>query len=83
MSTSSDYELIYNSIESNIDAIRKLLKEADDLSEAIDGISDNVTLKEQLKEHVIALHESIDNLVDQTNKLFKQYIDLANSVVTS
>ncbi len=83
MSTSSDYELIYNSIESNIEAIRKLLKEADDLTQAIDEIKDNAPLKDQLKEHVDALHESIDNLVDQTNKLFKQYIDFANSVVVS
>lgn len=83
MSTSSDYEIMRNAIQNNIEAIRCLLKDADDLSDAIDAISDNETLKTQLKDHVKSLHDSIDHLVVETNKLFKQYIELANSVATS
>lgn len=81
MSTANDYQIMRDSIQRNIEAIRMLLKEADDLTQAVDAITDNAVLKEQLSEHVTALHVSIDNLVEQTNKLFQQYIDLANSVV--
>lgn len=83
MSTSSEYEIMRDAIQRNIEAIRVLLKEADDLTSAVDAISDNESLKKQLSEHVASLHESIDRLIDETNKLFKQYIDLANSVVAS
>jgi CHASE3 domain sensor protein len=81
MSTATDYQIMRDSIQRNIEAIRLLLKEADDLTQAVDDITDNAPLKKQLSEHVTALHVSIDNLVEQTNKLFQQYIDLANSVV--
>ena len=83
MSTSSEYEIMRDAIQRNIEAIRVLLKEADDLSSAVEAISEDGALKQQLSEHVDSLHKSIDNLVEETNKLFKQYIDLANSVVVS
>jgi predicted DNA-binding protein YlxM (UPF0122 family) len=81
MGAVEEYEAMRSAIQSNIEAIKSLLKEADDLTTAVNGITDNQDLKDQLTEHVTALHTSIDNLVEHTNALFKQYIDLANSVV--
>ena len=82
MSAVEEYEAMRMAIQSNIDAIKSLLKEADGLTKVVDEITDNKELKEQLNEHVKALHTSIDNLIEQTNALFKQYINLANSIVT-
>lgn len=81
MSAIEEYEAMRSAIQSNIEAIRSLLKEAKSLNDLVDSISDNAELKGQLEEHLKSLHGSIDNLVDQTNALFEQYIKLANSVV--
>jgi chromosome segregation ATPase len=82
MGAIEEYEAMRTAIQSNIEAIRSLLTEAKSLNDLVDNISDNTELKEQLEQHLQSLHKSIDNLVEQTNALFEQYIKLANSVVT-
>ena len=81
MSAVEEYEAMRAAIQSNIEAIKLLLIEVYELTTAVDSIADNPELKAQLTQHVTDLQTSIDNLVEKTNALFKQYIDLANSVV--
>lgn len=81
MSAVAEYEAMRRAIQANIEAIRNLLNEADELSQAVNAIKDNASLRDQLKVHLESLNKSITNLVDQTNALFEQYINLANSVV--
>lgn len=75
------YQIMQNAIRSNIDAIRSLLKQADELSTLIKEVQGDDELKKKLTDHIEGLHKSIDHLIDETDKLFKQYIELANSVV--
>lgn len=76
----NEYTAMRQAIQSNIDAIRALIAQADRLTQTIDTV-DDPTLKTKLTEQVQSLNSSIDHLVDETDKLFKQYIDLANSIV--
>lgn len=77
----NEYTAMRQAIQNNIDAIRSLINQANSLMEVVNSISNNQTLKDQLLEQVTSLNSSIDHLVDETDKLFKLYIDLANSVV--
>jgi hypothetical protein len=76
----NEYTAMRNAIQNNIDAIRGLIVQADELMQTISTVTDP-TLKAKLTGQVESLNGSIDHLVDETDKLFKQYIDLANSVV--
>lgn len=76
----NEYTAMRLAIQSNIDAIRGLIAQADQLTQTIDTV-DDPGLKKKLTEQVQNLNSSIDHLVDETDKLFKQYIDLANSIV--
>lgn len=75
-----EYEAMRNAIQANIDAIRALIQQAEQLSQTITQVEDH-TLKNTLTQQVESLNESINHLVEETDKLFKQYIELANSVV--
>jgi len=77
----NEYTAMRKAIQNNIEAIRSLINQANALMQVVNEIEDNTELKAQLLAQVKSLNGSIDHLVDETDKLFKLYIDLANSVV--
>ncbi|HWZ65440.1 MAG TPA: hypothetical protein VNX65_01430 [Patescibacteria group bacterium] len=76
----TEYTAMRQAIQSNIEAIRSLIQQADQLTATIGQVEDS-DVKNKLATQADSLNQSINNLVDQTDKLFKQYIELANSVV--
>ena len=73
------YETIRKTVQSNLDTIRALLEQADNLTNLIEETPDD-ELKKKLKESVKNLYKTIDTLIEESNKLFDQYLDFANSV---
>ena len=77
---SEKYESIRNTVQSNVETIRTLVEQAHNLTVIIEGTNDPAT-KEKLTESVNRLYKTIDTFVEESNKLFDQYLDFANSVV--
>lgn len=76
---SQKYETIRATISSNLETIRTLVEQADNLTSLIEETPDEA-LRTRLKESVKKLYETIDTLIEESNKLFDQYLDFANSV---
>lgn len=76
---SQKYETIRVTISSNLETIRTLVEQADNLTSLIEETPDEA-LRTKLKESVKKLYETIDTLIEESNKLFDQYLDFANSV---
>jgi hypothetical protein len=76
---SNKYETIRATIRSNLETIRTLVEQADNLTSLIDETPDEA-LRERLKDSVKKLYQTIDILIEESNKLFDQYLDFANSV---
>jgi prefoldin subunit 5 len=76
----NEYTAMRQAIQSNIDAIRARIDQANALTASIHMVKDKDT-KVKLTAQAESLNKSIDHLINETDKLFKQYIELANSVV--
>lgn len=76
---SEKYETIRKTVRSNIETIRTLVAQADNLTSLIEETPDEA-LRDRLKDSVRNLYSTIDTLIDESNKLFDQYLDFANSV---
>jgi hypothetical protein len=76
---SAKYETIRATIRSNLETIRTLVEQADTLTSLIDETPDEA-LRDRLKDSVRNLYRTIDTLIDESNRLFDQYLDFANSV---
>jgi Mg2+ and Co2+ transporter CorA len=76
---SEKYETIRRTVRSNLETIRTLVAQADNLTSLIDETPDEA-LRDRLKDSVKNLYSTIDILIDESNKLFDQYLDFANSV---
>ena len=76
---SEKYETIRKTVRSNIETIRTLVAQADNLTSLIEETPDEA-LRDRLKDSVKNLYSTIDTLIDESNKLFDQYLDFANSV---
>jgi hypothetical protein len=76
---SQKYETIRKTVQTNLDTIRALLEQADNITSLIEETPDD-ELKKRLKESVGNLYRTIDTLIEESNKLFDQYLDFANSV---
>jgi hypothetical protein len=76
---SAKYETIRQTVHSNLQTIRTLVDQADNLTNLIEETPDE-ELRNRLKESVKSLYLTIDTLIEESNKLFDQYLDFANSV---
>lgn len=76
---SNKYETIRATVRSNLETIRTLVEQADNLTSLIDETPDPA-LRDRLKSSVKNLYSTIDTLIDESNTLFDQYLDFANSV---
>lgn len=76
---SKKYETIRTTVHSNLETIRTLVEQADTLTNLIEETPDE-ELRNKLKDSVKKLYETIDILIEESNKLFDQYLDFANSV---
>jgi hypothetical protein len=76
---SSKYEIIRKTVQGNLQTIRTLVEQADNLTGLIEETPDE-ELRNKLKESVKNLYVTIDTLIEESNKLFDQYLDFANSV---
>ena len=76
---SEKYETIRKTIRSNLETIRTLVAQADTITSLIEETPDEA-LRDRLKESVKNLYATIDTLIEDSNKLFDQYLDFANSV---
>jgi len=76
---SEKYETIRKTIRSNLETIRTLVAQADTITSLIEETPDEA-LRGRLKESVKNLYATIDTLIEDSNKLFDQYLDFANSV---
>lgn len=76
---SSKYETIRATVRSNLETIRTLIEQADTITSLIDETPEEV-LRDRLKNSVKNLYQTIDTLIEESNKLFDQYLDFANSV---
>lgn len=76
---SKKYETIRKTVQANLDTIRTLVDQADSLTNLIDQTPD-AELKKKLSDSVGSLYKTIDTLIEESNTLFDQYLDFANSV---
>jgi phosphoribosylaminoimidazole carboxylase (NCAIR synthetase) len=76
---SEKYETIRKTVRSNLETIRTLVAQADTITSLIEETPDEA-LRGRLKESVKNLYATIDTLIEDSNKLFDQYLDFANSV---
>lgn len=73
------YEAIRSTIQMNLNTIRTLIQQADDLTALIEQAGDD-EFKNSLQASVKSLYDTIDTLIKESNKLFDQYLDFANSI---
>jgi hypothetical protein len=74
------YESMKSAILLNLNAINTLLQQAEQLTSIVDGLEENSDKKAELTQSIQGLNSSIKILIEQTDILFKQCIDFANSV---
>jgi hypothetical protein len=74
-----DYEAIRQTIKRNVQAIRALLAQADELSAIVVDMTDP-EVKKSLTASVESLYKRIDELIEETDKLFNQFVKFAKSV---
>lgn len=70
-------------IINNINTLRDLVKQSDQLSNVIKTLEDkteNELLKKQLENLKCEISKSIDALIEQTNQLFKTYEKLVEEI---
>jgi len=76
---SSKYETIRATVQTNLDTIRTLVQQADAITSLIEETPDE-EFRNRLKDSVKNLYKTIDTLIEESNRLFDQYLDFANSV---
>lgn len=76
------YNVLQASIRGNINAIRVLLMQVDSLNETVTKI-DNAELKSALDQNIKSVYKSINDLIDETDKLFTSLQALRESVSQS
>lgn len=76
------YEGIRDTIVRNVDTIKGMVKQAEDLSELAQSLSDAdcADVKKKLQEQIDKLNQSISQLIDQTTELFKLYNQFADQL---
>jgi len=81
MSAADQYNAIRSSIASNLATIKSLLEQADSLHGIVLELDDNIDAdeKKKLNDSINNLYKSIDLLVQQTDTLFKAFINYAKS----
>lgn len=82
MSTVEQYNAIRASITSNLETIKTLLAQANNLHNIVDELDGNVDAaeKEKLNASINNIYKSIDLLVVQSDTLFQTFIVYANSM---
>lgn len=76
------YNILQATIRGNINAIRALLMQVDALNTTITSI-DNKELKNTLDQNIKSVYKSINQLIDETDKLFTSLQALKESVASS
>ena len=76
---SDKYETIRATVQNNLATIRTLLEQADNLTGLIEATPED-DHKAALTASVKSLYATIDTLIEESNRLFDQYLDFANSV---
>jgi ABC-type transporter Mla subunit MlaD len=77
-----NYQNIRNLIKNNVDTIITLVEQAQSLEKIVNSISDSETekdLKQKLEQQISSLRETIAQLVNQTEDLFKSYDEMVES----
>jgi len=73
------YHDIRNTITSNLTVIRQLLEQAETIHNLIEKMNDeDKDDKEALQRSIDSIYSSIDQLTDQTQKLFESFIKFAS-----
>ena len=65
-------------VNSNLESIRELIKQAEDLSNIIESTKDD-NMKKALQKNQDAVLKSLDVLVDNTDLFFSAYFEILNS----
>lgn len=74
------YESMKSAILLNLNAISSLLQQAEQLTNVVNSLGETSDKKAELTQSIQGLNNSIKVLIEQTDVLFKQCIDFANSV---
>jgi hypothetical protein len=73
------YSVLQTSIRGNINAIRVLLMQVDNLNATVASVNDKA-LKTSLDANIKSIYKSINTLIDETDKLFTSLQSLKESV---
>lgn len=68
-------------IQVNIESIKSLLEQANSLSELITPMEDT-DLRDKLAENLQGIYSTIDNLIENTDKLFDELKEFAATTVS-
>lgn len=74
-------EDVRNAIQVNIESIKSLIEQANSLSEIITPIEDT-DLRDKLSVNLQGIYSTIDNLIENTDKLFDELKEFAATTVS-
>ena len=74
-------EDVRTAIQVNIESIKSLIEQANSLSEIITPIEDTV-LRDKLAANLQGIYSTIDNLIENTDKLFDELKEFAATTVS-